>query len=273
MKNKDLIARFRKKLQDGSAVYGPFMKTEDPMFVEIAGFSGFDFAILDMEHGPVSLQQQQNNIRTAVLSDLLPIVRVKDISENTIGSVLDIGACGIQVPHVDNAEQARQIVSYAKFFPLGSRGVCRFVRSAEYSNMERSQYFKEANDSLIIAQLEGQKAIQNLDEILSVDGIDILFIGPYDLSQSLGVPGQIDNPIVEEKVREITTRAKEKGKVVGTFVDNIPNSFKWKNAGIQYISYNTDAGIFLEACSQIISLIRPSNMPNDTNSPSPIKIQ
>lgn len=255
MNNKDLISRFRKKIQDGSAVYGPFMKTEDPMFVEIAGFSGFDFAILDMEHGPVSLQQQQNNIRAAVSSGLLPIIRVKDTSENTIGSALDIGACGIQVPHIDNAEQARQVVSFSKFYPMGMRGVCRFVRAAEYSNMDRDRFFREANNSLIILQLEGKEAIRNLDEIMSVDGIDILFIGPYDLSQSLGVPGQVDHPIVEEKVKDITTRAKKAGKIVGTFVDNFTNASKWKKAGIQYVSYNTDAGIFREACAQILNII------------------
>lgn len=260
MNNKDLIARFRKKIQAGSAVYGPFMKTEDPMFVEIVGYSGFDFVILDMEHGPVSLQQQQNNIRAAVSSNLLPIVRVKDTNENTIGSVLDIGACGIQVPHINNAEQAREAVTFSKFYPQGMRGVCRFVRAANYSSMDRNQFFKEANESLVILQLEGKEAIQNLNEIMSIDGIDILFIGPYDLSQSLGVPGEVDNPIVVEKVKEITMRAKKEGKIVGTFVDNVTNALKWKKLGIQYISYNTDAGIFNEACSGLLGKISSSSM-------------
>lgn len=256
MNNKIIINEFRKKLKNGEDVYGPFVKTEDPMFVEIIGLSGFDFVILDMEHGPVSLQQQQNNIRASISRDLLPIVRVKDINENTIGSVLDIGACGIQVPQVKNAFQAKQVVEFSKFYPFGMRGVCRFVRAADYSAMDRSQYFEDSRDILIIIQLEGEEAIANLDEILSVEGIDILFIGPYDLSQSLGVPGKINDPLVIEKVSEITEKAKKRGKIVGTFVDTIPNTIKWREAGIQYLSYNTDAGIFREACSTILQRLR-----------------
>jgi 4-hydroxy-2-oxoheptanedioate aldolase len=232
------------------------MKTEDPMFVEIVGLTGFDFVILDMEHGPVTIQQQQNNIRAAISRDLLPIIRSKDINENTIGSILDIGSCGIQVPQVKTAAQARQVVEYSKYYPYGMRGVCRFVRAADYSTMERNTFFENSKDIIIIIQLEGKEAISNLDEILSIDGIDILFIGPYDLSQSLGVPGQIDHPIVIEKVNEISKKAQNSGKIVGTFVDTIQNAVKWKKAGIQYLSYNTDAGIFSEACSNILHDIK-----------------
>lgn len=253
MTNEALIKNFRSKIAQGEFVYGPFMKTEDPMFVEIAGLAGFDFAILDMEHGPVTLQGQQNNIRAAVARDMLPIVRVKDISENTIGSVMDIGACGIQVPQVKSAEQAKQVVEFAKFYPYGMRGVCRFVRAADYSAMDRNVFFENSKDLIIIVQLEGKEAINNLPEILAVDGIDILFIGPYDLSQSLGVPGQVDHPIVIDEVKKITYEAKKLGKVVGTFVDTIPNLYLWRNVGMQYLSYNTDAGLFLEACKGILA--------------------
>ena len=255
MTNQELILRFRKKLNSGACLYGPFMKTEDPMFVEIAGLAGFDFVILDMEHGPVTLQAQQNNVRAAIARDILPIVRVKDISENTIGSVFDIGACGIQVPQVKRAEQARKVVEFSKFYPYGMRGVCRFVRAADYSAMERSLYFEHSKELILIVQLEGQEAIENLDEILLIEGIDILFIGPYDLSQSLGVPGQINNPIVVKKMINISEKARKLGKNVGTFVDTLDNLRMWKDFGIQYLSYNTDAGLFLEACRSVLNHI------------------
>lgn len=256
MTNRDLIQGFRSIITQGKCVYGPFMKTEDPMFVEIAGLSGFDYVILDMEHGPTSLQQQQNNIRAAVARDILPIIRVNGLNENSIGAALDIGACGIQVPQVTNAVQAKKVVEFSKFYPHGMRGVCRFVRAADYANKERSEYFAESKNLVIVIQLEGKEAIGNLDEILAVEGIDIVFIGPYDLSQSLGVPGEIDNPVVINKVEEIAAKTKEKGKVVGTFVDTIANTIKWRNAGIQYLSYNTDAGIFTEACCNYLNSIK-----------------
>ena len=192
----DIVLKFREKIKNNEFVYGIFTKSQDPMFVEIQGISEYDFVILDSEHGPYSVSQQQNNIRAALLRGLLPIVRVSELSENMIGKALDIGALGVQVPQIENAKQAKKAVKYARFYPYGERGVCRFVSAADYSAKDRNEYFKSSKDLLVILQLEGVQAISNLDEILEVEGIDIIFIGPYDLSQSLGVPGDIKNPKV-----------------------------------------------------------------------------
>ena len=193
----DIVLKFREKIKNNEFVYGIFTKSQDPMFVEIQGISEYDFVILDSEHGPYSVSQQQNNIRAALLRGLLPIVRVSELSENMIGKALDIGALGVQVPQIENAKQAKKAVKYARFYPYGERGVCRFVSAADYSAKDRNEYFKSSKDLLVILQLEGVQAISNLDEILEVEGIDIIFIGPYDLSQSLGVPGDIKNPKVK----------------------------------------------------------------------------
>ena len=251
-----LIKAFRNKIKSGASIYGPFMKTSDPMFVEAAGMAGFDFVILDMEHGPASFESQQNNIRAAVLSGLVPIIRVPNTDENTIGTALDIGALGVQVPQVRDALQARQIVKSSRFHPYGMRGVCRFVRAAEYSRMDRKDYFESSKELLVIVQLEGAEAIANLDEILDVDGIDVLFVGPYDLSQSLGVPGEVESEIVIEKMKSIIEKAKAKGKVIGTFVDNMKMLNLWRSVGVQYMSYSVDIGIFTEACNGILDEIR-----------------
>ena len=216
----DIVLKFREKIKNNEFVYGIFTKSQDPMFVEIQGISEYDFVILDSEHGPYSVSQQQNNIRAALLRGLLPIVRVSELSENMIGKALDIGALGVQVPQIENAKQAKKAVKYARFYPYGERGVCRFVSAADYSAKDRNEYFKSSKDLLVILQLEGVQAISNLDEILEVEGIDIIFIGPYDLSQSLGVPGDIKNPKVLNAMINIVEKAKEKNIVVGTFTDD-----------------------------------------------------
>lgn len=252
----DIIKKFRDTINSGGCVYGPFMKTGDPMFAEAAGIAGFDFAIFDMEHGPVAFENQQNNIRAAGISGMLPIIRVKDLGENTIGSALDIGALGIQVPQVKTAENAKTVVRNAKFYPYGMRGVCRFVRAAAYSNMDKKEYFQNSKELLVIIQLEGLDAIANLDEILDVDGVDIIFVGPYDLSQSLGVPGEVNHPMVIEHMKLIVEHAKAKGKIVGTFVDDLNAMKLWRSVGVQYLSYNVDVGIFMEACKGIINNIK-----------------
>jgi 4-hydroxy-2-oxoheptanedioate aldolase len=253
------IRKFKEKIKN-EAVYGPFSKTNDPGMVEAIGYAGFDFVILDLEHGPNSVESVQNLIRAAQVSGVLPIVRVKEGNDSVIGEVLDIGAAGIEVPQISSKKDAEHLIKVAKFAPEGMRGVCRFVRAADYSSMDRFEYFKTANEALIIIHLEGQEAIDNLDEILEVKGIDIMFIGPYDLSQSLGVPGQVNHPVVEEKMKEIISKCNAKGVCVGTFVDNLENAKKWEDAGIKYISYSVDVGLLYEHCRDILKNIKKQSI-------------
>lgn len=250
--NQDAILKFKEKLSGGQMVFGPFMKTCDPAFVEVAGWAGMDFAILDMEHGPVGVESMQNNIRAAQISNVLPIVRVSSNTEEAIGKALDIGAAGVEIPQIKTAEEARDAVRFSKFYPQGKRGVCRFVRAAEYSLLERNEYFKTANDTIVILHVEGVEALANMDSIFDVDGIDIVFIGPYDLSQSLGVPGQTMHPTVIAAMKEVVARAKEKGVVIGTFTDTRETMEMWIRAGVQYISYSVDVGIFAESCCALV---------------------
>ena len=248
---KPSLQNFKSKISNGECVYGLFMKTADPMFVEAAGISGFDYVILDNEHGPVEMENQQNNIRAAEARETVPIIRLKDKAENTIGKALDIGAYGIQVPQITTAQEARNVVKYAKFYPYGMRGVCRFVRAADYSAMNRNAFFEDSKNVIIILQLEGIDAIKNLDEILDVEGIDIIFIGPYDLSQSLGLPGQVNNPVVVNEMKKIVSKAKDKNIAIGTFVDTFEDLKMWKELGLQYLSYSVDIGIFMDTCRDL----------------------
>ena len=172
-----------------------------------------------------------------------------------MSEVLDIGAGGIQVPQISSKEEAETVIKRTKFFPVGERGVCRFVRAANYSAKNRFQYFKDANESVTILQIEGQKGIDNIEEIISIKGIDVIFIGPYDLSQSLGVAGQIDHPIVEQKMLEIVRICSDRGITVGTFVDTVENALKWKKLGVKYISYSVDIGIFYDAMCELVKNI------------------
>lgn len=258
--NEQLISRFRERIQSGKPVFGPFMKTCDPGFVEVAGYAGMDFAILDMEHGPINIQNMQNNIRAAQNSGILPVVRVSAITEEAIGKALDIGAAAVEIPKISTAEDAKLAVKCAKFAPLGERGVCRFVRAAHYSAIQKDVYFSTANDIIVIAQIEGREAIKNLDDILEVEGIDIVFIGPYDLSQSLGVPGEVEHPLVVEEMNKIVRAAKERNVVIGTFTDSESMMERWMKAGVQYISYSVDMGIFYDSCRRLTEQFRQLEM-------------
>ncbi|MDR3261033.1 MAG: aldolase [Tannerella sp.] len=253
------LRTLKDKLEKGEPVYGPFMKTVDAAFVECAGYAGFDFVILDMEHGPAAFSDLQNLIRGAEAAGVLPVVRTYDSSEVAISKALDLGAKGIQVPQIQSAEEAKEVVKAAKYFPEGERGVCRFVRAAKYSSTPRNEYFEQANEALVILQVEGKQVLNELESILSVEGLDILFIGPYDLSQSLGVPGQVSHPSVVEAIRNITEQAKKARVVTGVFCDTFEAAALWRNAGIQYLSYSVDVGIFTEACANIVNKLKIKN--------------
>lgn len=251
---KNIIREFKEKLKGDGAI-GVFSKTSDPAFIEAMGYAGMDYVIIDLEHGPNSVQSVQNLIRGAQVAGLMPIVRVKESCASVQSEVLDIGAGGIQVPQITTKAEAEAVIKRTKFSPVGERGVCRFVRAANYSAKDRFEYFKDANEAVTILQIEGQEGIDNIEDILSVEGIDVLFIGPYDLSQSLGVAGQIEHPLVEQKMLEIVELCAKKGITVGTFVDTVANAQKWKKLGVKYISYSVDVGIFCDAVSQIVKSV------------------
>lgn len=234
-----------------TGVLGLFMKTGDPAFVEAAGYAGLDFAVLDMEHGPVGYEAMQNNIRAAEAAGMVPVVRVESASETAIGKALDIGAAGVQVPQVSTAEEARSVVRHAKFHPRGSRGVCRFVRAARYSATPGPEYFPQADQALVVLQLEGAEAVRNLDAILEVEGVDALFIGPYDLSQSLGLTGQTTHPEVVRCMRTIVDKAARRGAVTGTFTDSPETLAMWREAGVRYLTYSVDVGLFQDTCRNL----------------------
>lgn len=234
-------------------VLGTFVKVSDPALVEIAAYAGFDFVILDMEHGPNAVETLQNHVRAAEAKGIVSVIRIPELNESDISKALDIGARYVQVPQITNRAEAERVVRAAKFYPQGERGVCRFVKAANYSSMPKTDYFKNANnDTGTIIHLEGKEALAHFDEIAEVEGIDVLFLGPYDLSQSLGCPGQVDHPDVVNLMKEIVEKANKRGKIIGTFVESVNSAKTWIDLGVKYISYSVDVGIYYESCKQIV---------------------
>ena len=201
--------RFRNRLKSGEVVFGVFCKTTAPEVVECLGYAGFDFCILDQEHGPVGMETLQDLVRAAEVSGMCPFVRAGEINESGISHPLDVGVAGVQVPQVNSLEDAKRVIELARFSPRGKRGVCRFVRAARFSDMARQIYFSAANEAVVILQLEGS-AIAAYKEVVKLEDVDVFFIGPYDISQTLGMTGQIDAPEVQMKVKEIISIIKSR---------------------------------------------------------------
>lgn len=239
-------------LLKGETLYGPFCKIQDPAIVEIAALSGFEFVIIDMEHGPYGIESTQNMIRAAEARGITPVVRVTENSETLILRTLDIGAKCIQVPQICTKKDAEKLVKATSFYPKGERGMCRYVRAADYTAIDGSTHFGTANDSIItIIHIEGMEGIENLSEIVTVEGIDVIFLGPYDLSQSCGVPGEVKHEKVVKSMKDAVKLARKHGKAVGTFTESIESAKMWKDIGVQYISYAVDVGLIMNNFKQI----------------------
>jgi len=247
---------FRKAVTEDRVLVGPFVKLPCPQLVEILGTAGFDFAVFDMEHGALSMESIEGLIRSADVTGIAPLVRVPEEEMSLISRVLDAGARGVVVPHISDARAAREVVRYAKFAPQGERSVCRFVRAAAFSAREAEDYLAHANDEIVvIGMLEGLDGIANLDEIVAVPGIDVIFVGTYDLSQALGVPGQVTSPQVVTEVKRIVDHARSVRKMAGVFVDNLRAAQMWIQEGVRLIAYMTDVGIYHEACREIMDAV------------------
>lgn len=190
--------RMKEKLRAGEPVYGVSVMIPSPQIVEMIGAAGFDWVLLDCEHGTLTIESVELMAMAAEACGITAIARPVTRSPEHILQVLDRGVMGVQVPHVNTAEDARQVVAAVKYHPLGGRGLAAGTRAAVYdSHGTLADYVKAANDATLIAiQLEEQAAIDNIDELLKVDDIDVFFIGPSDLSQSMGHPGNARAPAV-----------------------------------------------------------------------------
>lgn len=235
---------------------GIFSKTTDSNFIEAAGYSGLDFIILDQEHGPATLETINNHVRASKVSGIKTFVRVATNCPSLIGAALDTGADGVQIPNISSYDEALAAVKAARFYPQGMRGVCRFVKAAEFGTKDKAAYFKEANTKTIILQVEGKDGVEALDDILSIVEFDVLFIGPYDLSQSLGHPGEIDHPEVNKFIKQIADKVKMSEKKLATFSDNLESAIRLKNMGFEIIAYSVDINIYTEACKTLKSKVK-----------------
>ncbi|WPJ96738.1 aldolase/citrate lyase family protein [Coraliomargarita algicola] len=246
MKNSKIP--FHQKLQN-EAVFGPFSKTSDPNMIEAMGMGGMDFIILDLEHGPNDVTTLGNLVRACECSDTTAVVRC--LRSDQIGQALDLGARVVQIPHVNCAADAERAVDAARFGPMGHRGVCRYVRAAGHSSTDKHDYFHNAADITVIAQVEGTEGLKNLDTIIEVPGVDMIFVGVYDLSQSLGMTGQTEAPEVVAALKEVVAKCSAKHIPVGTFVESVESARKYRSMGIHYLCYSVDVGILMSACQNL----------------------
>ena len=230
------------KLKAGETVFGCFVRYPDAGLVEVLGYQPWDFIVFDGEHGTLEPRDCENMVRAAELRGVTPIVRVTTNLPPIILRFMDSGAQGLHVPWVNSAEEAEQVVRSVKYHPRGIRGLAG-VRAADYGQTAPfSEYVTQANrETLIIIHIETAEAVERLPEIAAIDGVDVIFIGPTDLSQSYGVPGQPQHPSVQAGMQRIVDVVADSNAALGIMVSNLQAARQWRDRGARYIAIGLEA--------------------------------
>ena len=253
------------KLRDlyaaGKPAIGTFFSAGNASFMESLGYSGLDYVIIDTEHGPFDTMDMQELIRAAEAGGLAPVVRIADVTHKEIQRAADCGAQGIIVPCLRNLDDFKKAADLAKYAPAGNRG---FIKGrgagfgyAEWTKGPLEQYYERSNEKLmLIPQCETKEALEQIEEIVAIDGVDGIFIGPFDLSTCLGIPGQFDDPrylAAKERVRKTCEAA---GKPCYILSMTPPEAVSLIAEGYAGVAHSLDFVLFTEAYKKEIAAIR-----------------
>jgi 4-hydroxy-2-oxoheptanedioate aldolase len=223
------------KLAAGGAVAGSFINIDSPGIVEIIALAGLDFVVPDCEHSTITPESAEHLYRAAQVHGIPAFTRVGENIQQVIQKHLDAGSLGVQMPLINNAIDAQRAVDAVKYPPVGKRGLAG-VRANRFGMKEPlSEYTEAANrETLVVVQIETLEGIANADEIIAVPGVDVVFLGPTDLSVALGVHGQVKHPKVLETVETLARKAIAGGKVAGTISRNVDDFNYWRDRGVRY---------------------------------------
>ena len=247
----------KQKLKNNELTIGSWIMMGTPMSVEVMALAGFEWLVIDIEHTSISLETVQTLITTIQANNIKALVRVSKNEEVVIKRVLDMGADGIIVPMVSSKEDAMQAVAYAKYPPQGKRGVGLYRASGYGTTFDAYKKWVE-EELVIIAQIEHIDAVNNIDEIITVEGIDGTIIGPYDLSGSMGYPGEFEREDVKDAVETVLEQCKAHNVPSGFHVvDTDPKKLNEKiEAGCTFLAYGIDYFFMRDAAINGMNNIR-----------------
>ena len=233
---------FRQRVLAREWVCGTFLNLGSPITVEVAGLAGFDWLLIDHEHGPGGEDTLLHQLHAAAATPAFPIVRIAANETPRFKRVLDAGAFGVMVPLVSSAAEARAAVAATRYPPRGIRGVAKFHRSAGFG-ADFEEYYAHAHERLLtVIQIETPDALKNIDEIAAVDGADVMFVGPTDLSYNMGIRDQLESPRFVEALQKVSDAAKKHGKAAGILVHNNALVPKCRDLGYTFMALGSDGG-------------------------------
>ncbi|MDK2799303.1 hypothetical protein DXT63_05145 [Thermoanaerobacteraceae bacterium SP2] len=240
--------QIKQAMKNGEALIGIMIEEmTTPNIAKILAACGFKYFIIDCEHGSFNDESVASIISVAKGSGIIPMVRVPEIRKDTISKPLEAGAMGLLIPQIKTVEDVKRVVEEARYAPQGKRGISHTKPHNNYITKSDPEQTKKENDEvMIILQIETKEAIENLDEILSVEGIDAALIGPNDLSQSYGILGQFDNPIILQAFDKVIEVSKKHDIISGVHFGDIKTLKKWAQKGMRLLMWNTEVGLIID---------------------------
>lgn len=243
----------REKLRQNKPVIGTWSNIPSPIVADIIASSGIDFMVIDCEHGPLNFETAMQMMIACEANLVSPALRIGSIHAEEMQKALDIGAHCVHVPNISTVEQAKRCVEIFKYPPAGQRGFSPFTRAGLYGSCPSKEIFEFANtEPLLAIHIEDMNGIENIETILDVKGIDIIFLGLFDLSKSLGMPGEITHPKLLSLLERLTKTILSKGKHPGTIVTNKEQLQRSLDYGMQYITYSVDCCMLKNSYKEIL---------------------
>ena len=239
----------KRKLQNGAKPLGTFFASGSVTMMECLGRTGLDFVVIDNEHAPMEAETTVDLVRAAELTGLCPLARVREISRPAVLKLLDVGVKGLIVPNVQSVEDVKTLISYAKYYPLGERGFCPTRKDGWGFDMPEAvpEIMRRFNEeTLLIPQCETVGALEAIEEIAALDGVDGVFVGPFDLSISMGIPGQFQSEVFQTALTRILRACHEAGKFClffGGTKEAVQQGFA---RGFDGMAYGIDTMLFIE---------------------------
>jgi 2-keto-3-deoxy-L-rhamnonate aldolase RhmA len=241
------MSTFRERIHRGETLLGQMvLELFTPGIGPLLAVCGLDFVIFDMEHGRCDISLLAELIASCRGSMIFPIARVPDVTYAPLSRALDVGAKGVMVPRVETKQQAEDIVAQLKYAPLGRRGVALGIAHDLYQAGNADVFSKINEEICVILLLETEKAFQHLDEILSVPGVDVAWMGHYDLTVSMGIPAQFDHPRFLEAMDKLIAVCRRRGVAPGFLPPTPAAAVHWIEKGFRVLSLGSDIGVFLE---------------------------
>jgi len=248
----------KSKLKNNGLVIGTMIsEIRNPNLAYMLVRSGFDFFIIDTEHGAYSPETVSSMIAGARGAGISVIVRIPEIRREAIMKPLDSGAAGLLVPMVNTADQAREVISFAKYPPMGNRGAALSRAHSVYSRPNAAEYLEQANEATFIAvQAESPEAIENLESIASIPGVDCIFVGPFDLSVGLGIPGQVTHPKEVEAIAKVLEVCRRHDVIPGIHMSAVEPLKAWIQKGMRFVSFSSDVDLLARAGEESLIELR-----------------